>query len=538
MAFDRLGPAAGVALHADDRDRARPGAADKRFESILTENPPATSGTGTPHEPNFFGDLNLNQLLRSIAAGREEYDLGPLFYTPLHDVDAVGYRHEVLHDLELPEVREAVEKFADTMRSMREHLAQAKQLYDALQKQAWFLDAVGVYCTAVRTLAQELAESGVRSRGFVRLRAYLADYAAGQPFTSLVAETRELQDALAAIRYAVRIQGPRVTVSRYDGEPDYSSEVQEVFAKFRHGSVENYLVTLPDLTQMNHVESQIIALVARLYPDVFKTLADYCTRRRDYLDHSIARFDREVQLYIAYLELVGRLQAAGLPFCYPHISAQSKHVTAVDSFDIALANKLVPDGAAVVTNDFRLDGPERVFVVSGPNNGGKTTFARAFGQLHYLASLGLPVPGRSAELFLPDQIYTHFERQEDITTLRGKFEDELVRVREILTRATHRSVIVMNESFSSTSLNDALFVGTAVMRRILDLDCLGVYVTFVDEIASLSDATVSMVSQIVPDNPAERTFKVLPQPADGLAYAGALAKKHNLTYERLLERIP
>ena len=113
----------------------------------------------------------------------------------------------------------------------------------------------------------------------------------------------------------------------------------------------------------------------------------------------------------------------------------------------------------------------------------------------------------------------------------------MVRVREILRQATGSSVIIMNESFSSTTLNDALVLGTAVLHQIVELGALCVCVTFVDELASLSKTTVSMVGTVVPDNPAERTYKIVRQPADGLAYAWAIAEKYGLSYESLRGRV-
>jgi DNA mismatch repair protein MutS len=517
-------------------DLPGPAASRAGFESILFERPPRAGLDGLA-EPDFFADLNLDQVLESMTAGREQYELEPFFYAPLHEVGAARYRHEVLRDLERPDVREATTRFAERMGTMREQLEQVQSLHYRLQKESWFLDAIETYCEAVSRLADDLAERELSSRGMRGLRDHLASYVASDRFVSRAAELQALKLALAGIRYAVRSSGGRVTVTTYEGEPDYSLDVEETFAKFRQAAVKSYLVRLPDPPEMNHVEAQILDGVAHLHPDVFEARADYCARHRDYLDATIARFDREVQFYLAYLELVEGLRAGGLQFCYPHVSTRSKEIAAWDTFDIALANKLVGAGRTLVCNDLQLKPPERVLVVTGPNNGGKTTFARTFGQLHYLASLGLPVPGREARLFVPDRIFTHFEKEEDIETLRGKFDDELVRVREILERATSNSVIVMNESFGSTTLNDALFVGTEVMRRILELGSLGLYVTFVDEIASLSDGTVSMVAQVVLENPAERTYRVVRRPADGRAYAWALAEKYALTHDRLRKRI-
>ena len=227
----------------------------------------------------------------------------------------------------------------------------------------------------------------------------------------------------------------------------------------------------------------------------------------------------------------------GLSFCFPQVSQNRAALHASGAFDLALANTLLGKGKSVVVNDFHLAAEERIIIVSGPNQGGKTTFARMFGQLHYLSSLGLPVPGVSARLPLFDRIFTHFEIQEDVHNLRGKLHDDLYRLRKTLSSASSRSVIILNEVFNSTSLSDAVFLSGEILRAILDLDALCVCVTFIDELALLGPKVVSMASTVNPQNVAERTFKVMRKPPDGLAYAISIAEKYRLTYRQLQERL-
>jgi hypothetical protein len=507
------------------------------FHSILSENSESLK-EATAEQPAYFPDLNLDQVINAITARKQEYNLKPLFFTPLQDVETIYYRQQVMRDLEDTALMKQFQAFAGKMLLVRRYLTMAEKLEFNYHRKGWFLEAALVYGDAVTGLAGALRQANLQSRGLLAFREYMTDYVNTPQFQLLTQDARRVKDGLSSVRYCVTIWPHKFSVRKYDGEPDYSVEVEKTFEKFRQGAVKDYRVRLYERSGMNYIEAQIVDLVARLYPEQFAALDRFCASHGQFVDETIRVFDREIQFYIAYLEFIADIRRKGLAFCYPQVSATSREVYCTDGFDLALAHALRDNEKPVVGNDFFLKDPERIIVVTGPNQGGKTTFARMFGQLHYLASLGCSVPGRKAQLSLFDQIFTHFEREEDAANLRGKLQDDLERIHAILARTTSRSILIVNEMFASTTFQDALFLSKEIMTEVMARGALGVWVTFIDELASFSEKTVSMVSTVVPENPALRTFKIIRKPAEGLAYARSIAEKYRLTYEAIEERIP
>jgi len=485
----------------------------------------------------FFNDLNLNQVVDYITSEKPEYNLKPFFYTPLHDIEAIRYRHEVMRDMEETTLSMQIKAFAESMNRVRKNLDLIKKLDFDYQKKAWFLEAALIYCDAVTLFTQDLKTINLTSQGLIAFREYITLYVHSNKFQSMFTEAQKVKAALSAVTYSVIIQDGKFSVRKYEEETDYSIEVEKSFEKFKQGAVKNYRLDLKDGSDLNHIEAKILSFVALLYPEQFAALEEFCTNHAPFTDDIIRTFDREIQFYVAYLELIAKIQHKGLVFCYPKISVTRHDVYNDEAFDLAFACTTLGTQMSVISNSFYLKEPERIIVVSGPNQGGKTTFARMFGQLHYLASLGCPVPGKEAQLLLYDQIFTHFVREEDISNLQGKLQNDLVRIHDILALATPNSILIVNEMFVSTTLKDAIFLSKEIMARIMKLDLFCVWVTFIDELSSLSEKTISMVSTVVPENPAMRTFKVVRQPADGLAYALSIAKKHRLTYDQIKERI-
>ena len=273
----------------------------------------------------------------------------------------------------------------------------------------------------------------------------------------------------------------------------------------------------------------IIERVARLFPDLFGRLRRFREQNRGFVAPWFSEVARELVFYLRYLDLLDEL---GLPHAFAEFGGGAGF-SLNNVWEMALA---MDKGGEVIVNDVELRPGERALVITGPNQGGKTTLARAIGQVFYLARLGLPVPAAAARLPLLERIFTVFEKGESGEAPTSKLEAELMQLRAVLPAADERSLVILNEVFSSTTYADALELAGRVYRRLSEQGATAVWVTFLDELTTLPGA-VSMVAEVDPEDPSVRTFRVVRRPADGRAYARSLARKYRLTYDEIKERL-
>ena len=178
------------------------------FHSILFERAEDSIKEETLEAPAFFVDLNLDQIVDAITAGKQDYNLKPFFYTPLHDIYAIQYRHEVMRDPRRSRPLRAHCSFAQDNACHARAPDPGGQALLQISEGSWFLDAVEIYCDAVIDLVHDLSLVELQSRGFLAFRDYLSNYAQSDRFTTLQWETKQLLADLSAVNYCFS-QGQR-----------------------------------------------------------------------------------------------------------------------------------------------------------------------------------------------------------------------------------------------------------------------------------------------------------------------------------------
>jgi hypothetical protein len=230
------------------------------------------------------------------------------------------------------------------------------------------------------------------------------------------------------------------------------------------------------------------------------------------MDHILGFFEMmraELGFYVGCLNLHERLATRGVPVCFPvpHPADTSRRrCTGLRDASLALT---VP--RSVVGNDLDADG-KRLFVITGANQGGKSSFLRAIGLAQTMLQCGLFVAAESFEAPLCTGLYTHYKREEDATMKSGKLDEELARLRGIADAIGPDSLLLFNESFASTNEREGSEIARQIVRALLERRVEVFFVTHLYDFAHAmfaqqGDEALFLRAERLPDG--TRTFRIV-----------------------------
>lgn len=530
----------------------------------------ASSQSFGPHD-----DLRIQVIADEVSPYRDyARPIRDILCTLLTDIETLAYRQEALDDCLhqpaftaglvelLPKIRALGETVGD-IRARRHELALVLSRLTELEN---YLECL----TELHALLQG-ARTTLKACAWHKLAAQTAETVQDPLFQQMAAELPELRERVRAIVSVTiginlspdlrpvaatllsinrrRFKGPRFFRVFWgsDDEQDIRGIGPLHQAPSNSGGVMATRRETLDRLAGNSVFGDLRKVLDDVIRPINRALAAY-TRVNSRLLRAI---ESEIAFYVGAAQMIAKLRGQGLAMCKPTLLPPEERrldVRGMVNLDLALRlSRQQPGGdlgSQIVGNDACFDDQGRIHVLTGPNRGGKTTWMGAIGLLHVLAQSGLYVPATAAALSPVDAICLHFPVEEDPDMESGRLGEEAKRLRDIFSRATAHSLILMNESLASTSATESYFLARDVLRCLRILGARAVFVTHLHELAvdcdSINDAVAgasrvqSLISEVEEDESGvRRTYRVLAAPPRGQSYAREIARHYGISFEQL-----
>ena len=254
------------------------------------------------------------------------------------------------------------------------------------------------------------------------------------------------------------------------------------------------------------LEAEVMAHIARLYSGFIQELSIFF----DNLHYQLA-------FYLGASNLKKRMAQLHLPHCWPKISDDEKTFSFRGLYDLSLGiyNRETPVCNDLDTEDIKL------FVITGANQGGKSTYLRSIGIAQLMMQCGLFVPASTYCSRIYDGIFSHFTRREDTALNSGKLDEELSRMNRILNQITTNSLLLLNESFASTTEKEGTGIALDVVNALYENGTKILMVTHLYEFTKtmyerkLQQAKF-LSAERLPDG--TRTYKILEKEPEHTSY--------------------
>ena len=252
----------------------------------------------------------------------------------------------------------------------------------------------------------------------------------------------------------------------------------------------------------------------------------------------------EFIFYIRWAEYIEKMSEKGAVFCKPEAFADGENSLSMDAEGVYNIKLIAEhDGehiADIVKNNLDFSDEHTLYILTGANMGGKTTITQTIGQLFFMAQAGIYVPATKFKYVPVDEIFTHFPADEDKTMDLGRLGEECKRFKEIYALATQKSLLLLNETFSTTSFEEGYYIAMDCSKAILRKGIRTIYNTHMHKLAmeidsiNEADYPAKAASLVVKAEEGRRLYEVEVAPPKGLSYAKDIAEKYGVTYDMLI----
>lgn len=453
--------------------------------------------------PDLIKDLELDTFFSAMARG------DPFLYAiakqavicGLGETDAIRYRQDILRDcLAHPDVvRGVYELAADTMRREK---TMFRSTYSTTAILSGAVEAMRILVAMLKRLRAMADQHGdeFRSEGFVRFFGMLQAELDDAYFATVEEHLRRLRFGSGELISAQLGKGNKgLSYVLRKPWPDTRSWMDRVLGK---GPPAYSYELAPRDEAGAHALDELAGRGANLVANALSQS----------VDHVLSFFHMllvELGFYVGCLNLHEHLVAKGEPTCIPvPLGVDASALSAERLYDVCLTLRMKD---RVVGNDAAADHTELV-VITGANQGGKSTFLRSLGLAQLMMQCGMFVPAVRFSANVCNGVFTHYKREEDPSMKSGKFDEELNRMSTIVDQIQPRSLMLFNESFASTNEREGSAIARQIVRALLQARVKVVYVTHMYDLASAfrrqeAGNTLFLRAEREPDG--RRTFRLV-----------------------------
>jgi len=539
-------------------------------------------------------DLGLDAITEKVAEKPQEIPLiRRVMMNLTADPHVAAFRIDVFEDiLRHPEIREKMLKLLEKVRMfydygvVNRHEGDEASIWDLMHRLEEYHD----YVLTVQAIRECLTDKDLKSEGLITLRDTVNRIYEEKGFDALRKDVDEMRITASEIRSLTvginvndRFEAVSMGLVSVNGKPftrsgllknfltavtprdeirkeaDWSGsysyypanteigllesvqQIAETSVILRNPLVTMSLARIPAADGSANVPRQMDSAASMLTSRIARKLKDMLGQYLNISVKEMADLIPELVFYTRWAEYIEKRQAEGWAFCKPEVMKRTDETSEMKAerfYNLKLIATEKPNN--VVPNDLAFDREKRVYVLTGANRGGKTTVTQAIGQLFLLAQSGIFIPGMRFCFDPADQILTHFPADEDKTLDLGRLGEECRRFRELYTRSTPKSLILLNETFSTTSFEEGYFIAADAVRAILRMGARTIYNTHMHKLAqdletviNTTEAEGKAVSLVAETKEGKHSFRVMIAPPEGQSFARDIAEKYGVTYESL-----